>query len=127
MWERRNEIDFPTNLEYMMDNIDRFAKPDFVPANEDVLHARQRTTGVVETVFTVRMRICRLLDSFQGRFPAAPYFKLGSRARAANHVPPPSTMLVVLLPIAVRGIITPTNLPSFPDVSGLIFLTTFFR
>jgi hypothetical protein len=57
MWNRRNEIDFPTNLEYMMANIDRFAEPDFVPSNDDVLHARQRTTGVVETQFTVRPRI----------------------------------------------------------------------
>lgn len=53
MWNRRNEIDFPTNLEYMMANIDRFAEPEYVPSNEDVLHARQRTTGVVETNFTV--------------------------------------------------------------------------
>ena len=55
MWERRNEIDFPTNLEYMMENIDRFAEENFIPSNEDVLHARQRTTGVVETQFQVRI------------------------------------------------------------------------
>ena len=54
MWERRNEIDFPTNLEYMMANIDRFAEEHFIPTNTDVLYARQRTTGVVETHFTVR-------------------------------------------------------------------------
>ena len=54
MWERRNEIDFPTNLEYMMEHIDRFAQEDFVPTNTDVLYARQRTTGVVETTFHVR-------------------------------------------------------------------------
>lgn len=66
MWNRRNEIDFPTNLEYMMANIDRFAEPDYVPSNEDVLHARQRTTGVVETQFTVRLS--RLFLAPQGRF-----------------------------------------------------------
>lgn len=54
MWERRNEIDFPTNLEYMMEHIDRFAQEDFTPTNTDVLYARQRTTGVVETQFSVR-------------------------------------------------------------------------
>lgn len=53
MWSRRNEIDFPTNLQYMMDNIDRFAQEDFTPTNLDILYARQRTTGVVETVFEV--------------------------------------------------------------------------
>jgi len=57
MWERRNEIDFPTNLAYMMANINRFAQAGFVPTNEDVLHARQRTTGVVETNFVVRLLI----------------------------------------------------------------------
>eukprot|EP01122_Echinamoeba_exundans_P012826 TRINITY_DN547_c0_g2_i1.p1 TRINITY_DN547_c0_g2~~TRINITY_DN547_c0_g2_i1.p1 ORF type:complete len:351 (-),score=76.80 TRINITY_DN547_c0_g2_i1:222-1274(-) len=62
MWNRRNEIDFPTNLEYMMANIDRFAEPDFVPSNDDVLHARQRTTGVVETQFTVDKFNWTLID-----------------------------------------------------------------
>jgi len=68
MWERRNEIDFPTNLEYMMENIDRFAEENFVPTNTDVLHARQRTTGVVETHFTVRSHFrpfLPLLGNFQ--------------------------------------------------------------
>lgn len=53
VWKNRNTIDFPINLEYMMNNIDRFAEPNYVPTNTDVLFARQRTTGVVETTFKV--------------------------------------------------------------------------
>lgn len=80
MWERRNEIDFPTNLEYMMEHIDRFALEDFVPTNTDVLYARQRTTGVVETQFTVR--------SF-----------FGSMARSCllGDLSPPSTLFLPIL------------------------------
>jgi len=62
MWERRNEIDFPTNLEYMMANIDRFAEEHFIPTNTDVLYARQRTTGVVETHFTYAKFQWSLID-----------------------------------------------------------------
>jgi len=62
MWERRNEIDFPTNLAYMMANITRFAQPNFVPSNDDVLHARQRTTGVVETNFNITKWNWSLID-----------------------------------------------------------------
>jgi len=33
---------------YYMDNIDRFAEPDFVPSDEDIVMARIRTTGIQE-------------------------------------------------------------------------------
>eukprot|EP01125_Pyxidicula_operculata_P003356 TRINITY_DN13_c0_g1_i5.p1 TRINITY_DN13_c0_g1~~TRINITY_DN13_c0_g1_i5.p1 ORF type:complete len:361 (-),score=73.39 TRINITY_DN13_c0_g1_i5:350-1396(-) len=39
-----------TQMDYLMANLDRFLQPDFVPSNEDVLHARQRTTGQQTTI-----------------------------------------------------------------------------
>jgi hypothetical protein len=69
MWERRNEIDFPTNLEYMMQHIDRFAEEHFVPTNTDVLYARQRTTGVVETHFSVRLFSASTIASTSASLP----------------------------------------------------------
>jgi len=39
------------NLDYFIENLDRISKPDFVPTNEDVLRARQRTTGEQTTSF----------------------------------------------------------------------------
>lgn len=73
MWERRNEIDFPTNLEYMMNNIDRFAEENFLPTNTDVLYARQRTTGVVETGFAVRFCRASLLAFTWALLPMSKY------------------------------------------------------
>jgi GTPase SAR1 family protein len=33
-------------LDYLMDNLDRYLQPDFIPSYEDILRARQRSTGV---------------------------------------------------------------------------------
>lgn len=61
-WNNRNIADAPTNLEYIMEHIDRFALPDYVPTNTDVLYARQRTTGIVETKFKVDKFQWSLID-----------------------------------------------------------------
>jgi len=50
-FERRHEFDLSPNTVYCMNNIGRIASPEYDPTNEDVLHARQRTTGIVETKF----------------------------------------------------------------------------
>lgn len=60
-WNNRN-IAESSNLEYIMEHIDRFAQPDYVPTNTDVLYARQRTTGVVETKFKVDKFQWSLID-----------------------------------------------------------------
>jgi len=39
------------NLDYLLDNLDRYVLPDFVPNNEDILCARFRTTGTQLTKF----------------------------------------------------------------------------
>jgi len=40
-----------TNLDYLLDNINRYVLPNFVPSNEDILCARLRTTGTQITKF----------------------------------------------------------------------------
>lgn len=50
-FSKRNLFDIPPNMVFIMDNINRISKPDFVPDNDDILHARQRTTGIAETRF----------------------------------------------------------------------------
>jgi len=33
------------HMDYLMSHLERFTMPNFVPTNEDILLARQRTTG----------------------------------------------------------------------------------
>jgi len=63
-WERRDEfqVDIPANLEYCMVNLDRIGKIDYVPSKEDILYARQRTTGIVEYQFKMNGVDWTLLD-----------------------------------------------------------------
>lgn len=48
------KCEFTESLRYAIANLDRIAKEDWQPTNDDVLHIRQRTTGIVETHFQVR-------------------------------------------------------------------------
>jgi len=51
-WKLRFQIDLQiAHLDYFIDNIDRITSPDFVPTNEDILRARQRTTGELTVSF----------------------------------------------------------------------------
>jgi len=47
---------------YYLDNVERIAKDDFVPTNEDVLKARRKTTGIVESTFVVNKVKFTLVD-----------------------------------------------------------------
>lgn len=49
---RANSLQLPDCSLYFLENIHRLAQPDYVPTAEDVLYARVRTTGIVETEFT---------------------------------------------------------------------------
>jgi len=44
-----------SNMNYFVENLDRICANNYVPSLEDVLRARQRTTGFVETTFTYRL------------------------------------------------------------------------
>jgi len=49
-------------MEYLMDNLDRFVAPTFIPSNEDILYARQRTTGTQTTTFITERYKWTLID-----------------------------------------------------------------
>jgi len=40
-----------SQLDYMMENLDRIREPNFVPNNEDIVRGRQRTAGAYSTKF----------------------------------------------------------------------------
>jgi GTPase SAR1 family protein len=49
-------------VSYYLDNAQRFANPDFHPTTADVLAARRKTTGIVETTFVVQRVKFTLVD-----------------------------------------------------------------
>jgi len=51
-----------TQYDFYMDHIDRFASSEFVPNDEDILRARQRTTGAYTTTFLVENYRWHVID-----------------------------------------------------------------
>ncbi|XP_042036966.1 guanine nucleotide-binding protein alpha-1 subunit [Salvia splendens] len=49
---RGNELQLPDCAHFFMENLQRLSDVEYVPTKEDVLHARVRTTGVVEIQFS---------------------------------------------------------------------------
>jgi len=41
----RYQLSTVAHMDYLVANVERFSKPGFVPTNDDILYARQRTTG----------------------------------------------------------------------------------
>ncbi|XP_071742069.1 guanine nucleotide-binding protein alpha-1 subunit [Rutidosis leptorrhynchoides] len=51
-YARGNELQLPDCADYFMENLQRLSDTNYIPTKEDVLHARVRTTGVVEIQFS---------------------------------------------------------------------------
>ena len=50
------------NLTFYFDNIDRMFTPGWIPNDQDMLHARLRTTGITETLFEMGHLVFRMMD-----------------------------------------------------------------
>jgi len=50
------------HLDYLMDNIDRIAQPDYIPIHDDMLRARQRTTGDTLISFKIDHNVWEMID-----------------------------------------------------------------
>jgi len=50
------------SAEYYFDNAQNFAKPDFVPSEDDMVMARARTTGIIESFFKANDINWRVVD-----------------------------------------------------------------
>lgn len=59
---RRNEFDCSTNIEYCISRAHNLVDPQYHITDEDVLHARQRTTGITETEFQIGKFTWNLID-----------------------------------------------------------------
>eukprot|EP00052_Salpingoeca_macrocollata_P033999 m.10188 g.10188 ORF g.10188 m.10188 type:complete len:358 (+) comp5818_c0_seq1:69-1142(+) len=61
-FRRSNEYQLNDSAEYYFTSIDRIAQPNYVPNQQDVLRARVRTTGIIETTFRLGDLIYRMFD-----------------------------------------------------------------
>ncbi|PIL30842.1 hypothetical protein GSI_07010 [Ganoderma sinense ZZ0214-1] len=61
-YARGNEAALPENLLYYFADLDRLFDPSYVPNEQDIVHARARTIGITETVFTLRDHDMLMVD-----------------------------------------------------------------
>jgi len=61
-YQRRNEFQLIDGAQYCFENAHRFASPSYSPTQTDVLQVRARTTGIIETFFTVRGTPFKMVD-----------------------------------------------------------------
>ncbi|KAH9947360.1 heterotrimeric G protein alpha subunit 4 [Amylocystis lapponica] len=61
-WERGNEAALPDNLIYYFTDLNRLFDPAYVPNEQDIVHARARTIGITETVFSLRENEMMMVD-----------------------------------------------------------------
>jgi len=54
--KRKNEFQFLDSAPYFLNQAEKFASPDYLPSDEDVLRARSMTTGIVTVPFEVKAK-----------------------------------------------------------------------
>uniref|UniRef100_A0A6A7FZ96 Guanine nucleotide binding protein, alpha subunit n=1 Tax=Hirondellea gigas TaxID=1518452 RepID=A0A6A7FZ96_9CRUS len=52
----------PDAVEYLFSRLDAFLEPDYCPSYADILRSRVRSTGIVETTFSIKNHLFRVLD-----------------------------------------------------------------
>lgn len=57
-----NRFSLSDNLRYFFSQLDRLFSKDFIPTDQDILHARLRTTGITETIFDLGTFKYRMFD-----------------------------------------------------------------
>uniref|UniRef100_T1JBM3 Uncharacterized protein n=1 Tax=Strigamia maritima TaxID=126957 RepID=T1JBM3_STRMM len=61
-FERRKEFQLSDAVKYFFDNLDRIADRDYIPSNQDILHARKATKGITEFVVSIKDIPFRFVD-----------------------------------------------------------------
>jgi len=61
-WENRSKLQVQDSVKYFMENIDRIACDDYIPTEDDVLHVRSRTTGIIEEFIHIKDRPFLIVD-----------------------------------------------------------------
>ena len=53
MWSRRSEFQVIESIKYYFDRIGVIKQPDYVPTQDDILHSRVRTSGIVTEQYEI--------------------------------------------------------------------------
>eukprot|EP01147_Barroeca_monosierra_P005498 gene5498-7190_t len=61
-YARRDEFQLSVSTEYFFNKLDALCAPDYMPDNDDILRAREATTGIHEISFEVEKATFRMLD-----------------------------------------------------------------
>jgi len=61
-FKRSNEFQLNDSANYYFDEIKRITKPEYIPTQPDVLRSRVRTTGIVETKFSIKDMKFKMFD-----------------------------------------------------------------
>jgi len=61
-WANRSKLQVQDSLQYFVENIDRIASEDYIPSKDDVLHVRNRTSGIIEEPLTIKGRPFLIVD-----------------------------------------------------------------
>ncbi|XP_015917991.1 guanine nucleotide-binding protein G(q) subunit alpha isoform X2 [Parasteatoda tepidariorum] len=61
-YDRRREYQLTDSAKYYLNDVDRLARPNYVPTLQDILRVRVPTTGVVEYTFNLDSVIFRMVD-----------------------------------------------------------------
>lgn len=61
-FRRSNEYQLNDSASYFFSEIERISMPNYCPTEQDVLRARVRTTGIIETSFTYKDLVYRMFD-----------------------------------------------------------------
>jgi len=62
VFSRQGEIQLNDSAKYYFEAIDRVMQSDFIPSQDDVLRSRAKTTGIIETEFTLQETRFKLVD-----------------------------------------------------------------
>jgi len=62
VFARSAEFQLNDSAKYYFDNVERIAKPDYVPDDQDILRSRAKTTGIIEIEFDIEKFHFRVVD-----------------------------------------------------------------
>jgi len=61
-YARQNEFQLNDSAQYYFEHVERLASKEYVPNEQDVLRSRAKTTGIIETEFTLEKTKFRMVD-----------------------------------------------------------------
>ena len=62
VWNRRNEFQIIEAVQFFLNKIDQIKQPNWVPQEEDIVHCRVRTAGIVTEVYNIDGTIFEMYD-----------------------------------------------------------------